>query len=290
MDWRRRYYAVLPLLLVALLPSGCRTHRQLAIDDLVVEHQVPLQWSELEPGLSFARLEYHHQNDNDRVVVAAVRAEPTGYDFELLDAPDLLKEPRADVDALAVKAGVTAAGNASFYLPETFNPNGLIVAGRKVKNEWKKGGGSGVFWVKDGKAVIDWSRTFRPEWEQADLAVQAGPLVIEPDGLPGIRSNTGKYEARTIIGLDDRQRVVLACTLREDGNGERLRGLDLYELMRILSVSSDRGGRGLRSALNLDGGVSTGFFLKSPRLSMMVKVINPVRNGIGLRPRGKPWK
>lgn len=286
---RRASIVIFSLALTALLPpSGCSRREQVVLGEFRVEHELPLRWQELAPGLSYARLEFSRTTETGRVVLAAVRAEPARCEFQLLDAPALLDQPAGAVEDMAEKAGVVVAANASFYLPDSYKPIGLIVAGGKVRNDWKKAAGSGIFWVKDGKAGVDWSRVFQKSWEQAELALQAGPLIIEPDGRMGIRSNTKKYRARTAVGLDGRRRVVLACTLRMD-DGEELRGLDLYELMQILAADERLGGLGLKAALNLDGGTSTAFSLRHPSRSLMAPSLHPVPNGIGLRPRGKPW-
>jgi len=273
---------------VLILPAGCSRREKLTLGDFQVEHDLPLRWQELGPGLSYARLEFSRSTEDGRVVLAAVRAEPAQCEFLLLDAPKLLGRPAGAVEEMAEKAGVVVAANASFYLPESYQPIGLIVAGGKVENDWKKAAGSGIFWVKDGKAGVEWSRVFQKHWQRAELALQAGPLIIEPDGRMGIRSNTKKYRARTALGLDSARRVVLACTLRTD-NGEELRGLDLYELMQILAADQRHGGLGLKAALNLDGGTSTAFSLRHQNIKLLAPSLHAVPNGIGLRPRGKKW-
>lgn len=272
------------LLIVLLALGGCHRGQSPVLGDLTVLHPLPLQSVPLEPGLDYARLEYARPADQGRMVIAALRIDPARFEFVLLDAPALLNRPSGKVEELAAAGKPVAAVNASFYLPDTYQPIGLLVSGGKVLNQWKKAAGSGVFWTAGGKASLEWSRVYRKEWERASLAVQAGPLIIEPGSAPGIRSNTAKYRARTVLGLDAAGRVWMAASLREE-DGEELRGLDLYELMQILTAPQKAGGLGLTCALNLDGGTSTGIVVDHPRLSLQVPSLHPVRNAVGIRRR-----
>jgi len=129
---------------------------------------------------------------------------------------------------------------------------------------------------------VDWARAYLPEWKQADVAVQAGPLLIEPGGKPGIRTNTQKYLMRTAIGLDPAGNVIILATLRQDAESKQLSGLDLYELMELCMKPQNRGGLGLKTALNFDGGVSTAMSISHPQLHLEVRSELPVRNGLAV--------
>jgi uncharacterized protein YigE (DUF2233 family) len=281
-SFRYRAARLTALLLIGLVSlPACKKPEPLRLGELVVEHQTPLSWTALEPGLDFARLEYRSTTEEGRVVLAALRIDPARFSFALLNAPDLLGTAAGSIEEMAAKIKPLAAVNASFYLPESYLPIGLVVAAGKVENPWKKAAGSGIFWSRGGEAALEWARDYRAAWERSDLAIQAGPFVVEPGGRPGIVSNTRKYRARTAVGLDSRRRVTLVCTLRED-EGEELRGLDLYELMEIMAAPESRGGLGQKAAVNLDGGTSTAMLIDLPQLNLHVASLHPIRNGIAV--------
>jgi hypothetical protein len=272
---------------VLAAPSACEKPKKLRIGALQVEHQLPLTWRELEPGLSFAELDYTRKSNGEKLALAALRADPSVFQFQVLSAPELLSTPSGWLHEMFEKSGTTAAVNASFYLPDSYAPTGLAVSRGGTQSSWRKGGGSGVFWAGSGRAGVDWARAYRPEWGRADAAVQAGPLLVEPGGRPGILSNTQKYLMRTAVGLDARGDVVLLVTLRRDKDDNALFGLDLYELMELCLTPEDQGGLGLKSALNLDGGVSTAMSIAHPGLKLEIRSVQPVRNGLALM-RGAP--
>jgi uncharacterized protein YigE (DUF2233 family) len=281
---RRRLISLLVLSLAALALAPC-TPAPPVIGELKVTHALPTSWRALVPGLDSAQLSFTRKSDSTRVIIAAYRIDPARWRFGLLFAPELTGEPVASLQQLAQKAGPVLAVNASFYLPETFKPIGLMVSAGRTLNSWKPGAGSGIFWAGGAKAGIDWARERRESWDGADAAVQAGPLILEPGGAPGIRANTQKYHPRTAVGLDREGRVIMLCTLRRDELDVGLAGLDLYELMEVLQADPGRGGLGLASALNLDGGVSTSLALNLPGERLNVLAVHPVPVGLAVFPR-----
>jgi hypothetical protein len=272
-------------LLLAL--AACDKPKTISIGDLRVDHRLPIIWKKLEPGLDFAELHYTRKSDGQKISLAALRVEPAKYQFRVLSAPELFSSPAGWVHEMVRKSGAIAAVNASFYMADGFEPTGLVVSRGRTLSPWRKGGGSGVFWAGPGRASVEWSRSFRPEWERAEAAVQAGPLLIEPDGKPGILSNSQKYEARTALGLDARGDVILVASLRQDDQDNKLSGLDLFELMELGLKPQDQGGLGLKTALNFDGGISTAMSIFHPQLQLEVRSVSPVRNGLAVELRAK---
>jgi uncharacterized protein YigE (DUF2233 family) len=272
------------LLVVSLqafqLPS-CEKPEARVIGDLAINHPAPLEWTGLEPGLEFSRLEFVRKTDGQEIKVAALKIDPEKFRFTLLSAPLIKEEPVAWVHEMAEKTGPVLAVNASFYMLENNEPIGLLVMDGEEFNPWGEGAGSGVFWIKDGRARIDRSGEFVSAWEDAELAVQAGPLVVEPGGKPGIYRNVEKHRARTAVGIDNKGDVVMVCTFR----GEEGSGLDLFELMQIMMHPRKKGGLGLKVALNLDGGTSSAMFLDHPGLDLDIRSTHPVRNAIALERR-----
>lgn len=88
--------------------------------------------------------------------------------------------------------------------------------------------------------------TFAPR-----LAVQSFPLVVEPEGKPGVYRDDGRRAARTIACLvDESLHFIVVTAPRGDGP-------TLFEIATLLREPRPSG-FGCRRALNLDGGPSSG--------------------------------
>ena len=267
-------------------PAGLKPPRVAAsaspISDLLFLHPVPLTFRPLEEGLAYARLELVRSSDGSRLEAIALRVDPARFRFRMLSAPRELGSDYGFLFELVRKSRPLAAINASFYLKDSFEPTGLVVSSGEVLHPWTRTGGSGLFRVRGSEARIEWARTFNPEWEQDDLAVQSWPLLVEPGGEPGIYSNQHKRRARSAAGVDGEGRVILLCTRLVDGGDAETGGLDLYELMELLMLSPEQGGLGVPAALNLDGGTSASLWIAHPRLKLELRSKNLIRNAIAV--------
>lgn len=113
---------------------------------------------------------------------------------------------------------------------------------------------------------------------EPELALQSFPLIIELDGRPGIHRDDGKRAARSV-----------ACRLERDLSfvviaAPRGDGPTLFETMQLLRKPWPQG-FGCRTALNLDGGPSSGVWF-SPELGAKQRVPTaPVAYGVALVPR-----
>ncbi len=270
------------LALVAALAFSCEKPGPKAVGDLVIRHRAPLEWINLDTGLALSTLRFERASDGRAVAIHALRISPALYRMKLLGPDGEDDKPFGWVHEMAEETDALAAVNASFYLPETFEPIGLLVSGARLMNPWKKGAGSGVF-VKDYQtAKIVWAKTYDEDWTRAELAVQSSPIIVEPESRPGIYRNAAKFRARTAVGVDGDGRVVLVCTGRDNGDGTASSGLDLYELMEVMLLKEARGGLELVTALNLDGGASSAMTLRVAGHEIDVRSTQPVANGIGV--------
>jgi hypothetical protein len=151
---------------------------------------------------------------------------------------------------------------------------------------WVKSGGTelaprspttkgGVFAISGERAFIGplSALTFDP-----DLAVQSFPLIVELDGSPGIRRDDGKGAFRTIVCTTTGPLRFIVITSRD------LVGPTLHESMTVLLDPPPRG-FGCTSALNLDGGPSTGVWFASSIPVQSRPSIKPVSYGIAFLPR-----
>ncbi len=249
-----RLIAVGAVVAAGLVAAGVRLLQRAHPGDLAFKN---LKRHQIAPGIEivFADL-FRNLHHSGRFV--AVYAEPQQIELSIL-----LNDARLPMSELAQDALLVV--NGSYFTPE-HRPTGLLISeGQILSPLVRKGGGAGtgVLLVADGRVtLLERERVKRRDYENSVFAIQAGPRVIEPGGVGGIRSDDGLRANRTVIGADSRGRIVLAVTYAEDGSRS---GATLFELMQLLGA----GGLGeiaadlaLDFALNLDGGPSTGLFLR----------------------------
>jgi uncharacterized protein YigE (DUF2233 family) len=235
--------------------------------DLATEGQLEIKnlaRSETTRGIEVVRADlYRSFRKTGRLI--AVYAQPDRVQLAIM-----LNDRQLPIRALANDALLLV--NGSYFTPE-HQPTGLLVSqGHQLSKLRRKGGGAGtgIFVLHDGHASLYPRETIKKvDYETSAFAIQAGPRVIEPGGVGGIMSDDGLRANRTVIGSDRRGRIVLAVTYGEDG-GSRT-GATLYELMHLFSehgIGAIADDLTLDSALNLDGGPSTGLFLRDPEIDL----------------------
>ena len=89
--------------------------------------------------------------------------------------------------------------------------------------------------------------------EHPESVVQSKPLLVERDGESGIITDDGRRAARTTVCVAEDGALHFVLFLAAAGDGPTL-----AEAADVLRTPRARGGFGCRSALNLDGGPSTG--------------------------------
>lgn len=191
--------------------------------------------------------------------LVSVHASPTQTRPRLV-----MNRDRTPLAAVAPDAAVVA--NAGFFTPE-FRPTGLLVSDGEVLHPFVDHGGAAgtgvLVWRDDGTIhMIPRDEFELTEVERIRIAVQAGPRLIEPDGRPGIRSDDGISANRTVVGRDRAGRFVVVAA-QTFGPGPT--GPSLWEMMRLLGdegLGAIREDLALELALNLDGGPSTGLFVR----------------------------
>jgi uncharacterized protein YigE (DUF2233 family) len=114
---------------------------------------------------------------------------------------------------------------------------------------------------------------YSPHGLRFDQAIEAYPLLLLPGSQPTFLEDTHKRARRTVIGLDQNNQVIIIIS--------DIPLYSLYELSEWLAVSS----LGLDSALNLDGGRSTGIMVTLPAESKLINSIVPVPVVIGVYPQ-----
>lgn len=181
--------------------------------------------------------------------------------------------------------------NAGYFTAKK-RPTGLLVASGQVHHPFVPeagSAGSGILVIKSGRIrLIERDAADADDFEAADLAIQAGPRVIENDGSPGIMSDDGMRANRTVIGYDGLGRLAIAVVYGPDaGMGM---GATLFELQRVLGrevlglVHPDLA---FSTALNLDGGPSSGLHSREPAPTTNLPPMNRVVSALRLTRRSQ---
>ena len=158
------------------------------------------------------------------------------------------------LESLAARPEVLLAVNGGFFEPN-LEASGLLVSEQRLLHGWQERGGSGVLSVRAGRASV--SSEPPRALSQLELAMQCGPRLIEADGTLGIARDDRKRAERTAVCMRRQGReldLVLAYATDRARDGPSL--LQLAQWLAAPLTPLDE--TGCESALNLDGGPSTG--------------------------------
>lgn len=236
--------------LLAQLEPGAPSQTVRAQPDASVSSQPRLR--PLRPGISLADFE----RPDERGLMArvtVVRLDLSRVELGLRplaehDFATIMQSPDVDV---AVNAGFFGFG---------FTPAGLMVQGGRVLSPAGPNGGSGVLVVDRGRARLIPSDSVDPAAMRADLALQCGPRLIEADGSHGIRRGGGPRARRTAVCIRDGGRTLDLIVVNHT---EGRLGPTLFNLATWLHEGLIPGESGCEAALNLDGGPSTGLYVRN---------------------------
>ncbi|MBN1307112.1 MAG: phosphodiester glycosidase family protein [Chitinispirillaceae bacterium] len=183
---------------------------------------------------------------------------------------EFMTSPRA---ILAINGGFFEIGRNYVH-----TPSGLIVTNGRLLNPLTDYGGTGIFCIKEGMPQIVWAKeSINPAG--CTLALQCGPVIVEPGGVMGVYDNSYRRLSRSAIGLAD-GKVVLAIVSGKGGSG-----LSLYEFAEFLRRKREEGGIGCDAALNLDGGASSQVCFSHKKLAVAVNGLWKINSAIVVEKR-----
>ena len=159
------------------------------------------------------------------------------------------------------RSGAVAAINANYFDTDG-KPLAFLKAGGQAVNPRVSRNSlyTGVFAVKDQRPSISHRDDFLSE--QADEAMQSGPLLLlggRPQAVTGLPLRASR---RALIGIDKEQRTVIAVTDNLIG------GLFWAELQEIFSAPQWQAQT--LDLLNLDGGGSAQLYIKTGKFEEFV--------------------
>jgi uncharacterized protein YigE (DUF2233 family) len=206
-------------------------------------------WQSLGNGVELRRLLVADGNGaTNRLWLA--RVDPARVRFRVLYDP---ANPRLAGEwfvgvkpLLAVNAG---------YFTEDYRATGLVISdGVRSGQSYTGFGGMFAVWAKPTDRVeVRWL-VARPYSSSEPLrhAVQSFPMLVHSGGQPGVGDDDGKLSRRTVVGQDRRGRIVFVVSP------------DLFFTLKSLAAFLAVSDLELDTALNLDGGTSSGMMVAGP--------------------------
>jgi hypothetical protein len=215
-------------------------------------------WQEVGKGVQFLQSTRSVNGADDWVSV--VRIDLTQAKLQVRYAPEA---PRG-VRAWQLASEADAVINAGFF-NEQKQATGLVIADGKRFGQTYRGFG-GMFSVRASKPQLQWlaSKPYAQD-SQITQAVQSFPmLLVNGQVVDGIPDN-GERNRRSFVGIDRQGRVVLGVCHSPVWT--------MTDLARYLATDKELN---LRDALNLDGGASTGLWVRDISEPMLVDSVEAV--------------
>lgn len=214
---------------------------------------------------------------NDRSVRLWLTIFPTAhFTLRVIDNAAANGRPRYFDLAAAMKAeGCIAGVNGGFFDRDPFNPVGLMISdGRRAGVFQGQGWLRGLLVLRADGPALEESAGFDPAQPGLLGLLQSGPWLVRA-GQAETDNSRAPTDKRTFIGHDGKGRWFLgycdACSLHELAG--LLRG---SEVAAVIDV---------KSALNLDGGPSSGFWIGAGAQKFHRQEYWSVRNFIGATPK-----
>lgn len=201
------------------------------------------------------------------------------YEFELLvidNGPSRAKTTFHKLGEAMQHLECSAGTNGGFFDVATFMPNGLMISsGRPTGSFEPKNWADGLLLVRNGEIRLEDRDSFHSA-ELVTQLVQTGPWLIQ-DGVPRSEFKDDSNSCqRTFIVTDGHGRWLLGQVSQSTLSG----------LVGILLSPSFKAVFPVRSALNLDGGPSSGFWVRKDKSdAYYLGEGTPVRNFIGIKRR-----
>lgn len=226
-------------------------------------------------GLEYGQVNISSGNGNQQKqhTLAVIAVDPSRYFFRIHTSDDektakTIKEVQEANDAV-----LTLNGS---YFDQDFKPMGMLVSNGKILNDYKKSSLlNGILAIDNlGRPIIMDAKKIDPL--KFPFAIQSGPILVNNRDEIGINKESGKSAGRTVAaigsGSDGRPLIIFILIKQSLLNSDNT--ITLYQLAHMLKESPSLQKFNLSSAINLDGGTSTGFMIMDEYYPEFVKVQN----------------
>ncbi len=232
-----------------------------------------VEWGEVTEGLERAVLPLRRPPNPLEVPLRLLRIDPARQQVIVAHLPDFA---RADVAEIARANGMVAAINASYFSDE--GPIGLLIEGGQQLHPQSAKWAAHL--LIDRAGAIRIVNRKQAKTTGAIWAIQGFPAIMSGGTIfsyikSGSSFNVLEVDRRSAACLTADGRLLLLAT-----DSGLVNGLSFYELGTVM------GGLGCRDAMGLDGGSSTGFYLKKGEDEEVIHTLKPVPVIIGVRGSG----
>ncbi|HID51449.1 MAG TPA: phosphodiester glycosidase family protein [Anaerolineae bacterium] len=215
-------------------------------------------WEAARPGLERRVIRFFDADGRLIEHLYIVRFDPALYEFRVGYRPGeplTLPEWQAETGALAVLNGG--------FFTEEFTATGLVVVDGQAGGA-SYGDFAGMFAVTAVGREVRWlgTRPYDPN-EPLRYALQSFPMLVKPGGVPGYTEDGGEAARRTVVAQDGDGRILFILAPRGR--------FTLTQLSQTLAAAD----LNLDTAVNLDGGTSTGLILTDPPASIPAYTLLP---------------
>lgn len=254
-------------LLSALIISAC------SITSLVVNSQPrseslnPVVWKNIYPGIDYYQTDYGKWFKKGKIYAIRL-SQPR----KLKLLKDSFKSTSLEQLDKKYKPIVLINGG---YFQENFLPTGLLKIDGKVLSKLNKLGSSGVLAINNTQTDILHKKYLESYKNKYSDLMQNGPLLVENNGQMGIYKDDHAYGARTIVATNKENKTLIIVADHDAAPS-------LWEISALLVKKESEGGFDCKTAINMDGGSSTGFRINLPNKKVRVDELDYIANGIGV--------
>jgi uncharacterized protein YigE (DUF2233 family) len=233
------------------------------------------EWEILEskllgtPAAGVRVIETQCQNGSLLARVTCATFEESGYTLRVIDSPN----PGTSTLASVLSKSNVIAGVNGAYFHSTYEPVGLVVVNGKTQHPFEKAKLlSGILSVRrNGEISIIRSGHFSSTAPTLAQALQCGPMLVEK-GVPVPGLNAARIARRTAVATGTKGKIAIVY----------ITSVTLADAGQILSLAQIFGTWTPNTALNLDGGSSSGFWAGN---TVHLPEIKRVRNFLAIDPR-----
>jgi len=229
---------------------------------------LPFQnWKILDPGLEYGILEFEEGVYKTNIRLKVLKVDPRRYLIRIMHSKEY-NDKKLSVKEFSDKSGAIAVINGGFFL-SSYEPLGLIIQDSVVINPVSRADW-GIFLMEKGEPKIIHTRDYRynPSISQA---LQVGPRLVVNGKIVKLKTQVSR---RSALGITRDKTLVLLVS--EDSV------VYADDLAKIMRLSPSEGGLGCESALNLDGGPSSQFYLNYKGFEDSVEGGSEVPSAVGI--------
>ncbi|MFO0765076.1 MAG: phosphodiester glycosidase family protein [Patescibacteria group bacterium] len=255
--YHRAFALFTAIIALSLTGTGCQSTRNTPTDSspAPISETQQVRWQKNDSGFETIPV----MNQGSTTTIGVMHAfDPSRFRF----AFDTATSGKSVVEWLSTSSSLVAVMNGA-YFHEDFTPAGMLIHQGKEQNKRRfDADKSAVIRLAPNPSIVDTNKKF--DVTGALEAAQSYPVLLRGRHST-ITEDSGKKARRSFVGMRDDGFVVFGVIAKSE--------ITLYELSQLLSRDEYR----LASALNMDGGSSTGLFShdeKTPSFNSVFPVPN----------------